>query len=214
LIEDHSFDIVPEFMHAQAKSPMAWTVIRTGPYIENLSQLMAPIIDDDGTYLFKLPLGDGAIPFIHLDDLGGYVHWAIMNVERSNGMDLGIATAHVSGQEIATSLTTTTGKPAKYVRVTTKEWNDRTWKGLPKGPDTKVGFLSVKDDNALLQTYGENFANWWHLYQASAGNKGLIKRDYKLLDEILPTRVKGIKEWMKKVNYSGERETTLKGLAS
>jgi hypothetical protein len=47
------------------------------------------------------------------------------------------------------------------------------------------------------------------LYQASAGNVGLIRRDYKLLDEILPTRVKSLEEWMRKVGYSGEKENTL-----
>jgi hypothetical protein len=171
---------------------------------------MAPIVDADGTAVFKLPLDNGAIPFIHLDDFGGYVHWALSNLDESNGLDFGIATAHVSGPEIASALTATTGKPAKYVSISTDEWNAKTWKGLPKGPDTKVGFLSVKDDNALLQTYGQNFANWWHLYQSSAGNKGLIQRDYKLLDEILPTRVKSVEEWMRKTGYTGERQTTLK----
>jgi hypothetical protein len=196
-------------MHAQATSPMAWTIIRTGPYIENLTQLMAPTKDANGTYTYNLPLRDGSIPFIHLDDLGGYVDWALTHTNRSNGLDLGVATVHASGTEIAAALTATTGKPAQYVDTPTEIWSARTWTKLPNGPDTKVGFLSVRDDNALLQTYGENFENWWHLYQASAGNKGLICRDYQLLDEILPARVKSIEEWMRKVGYTGEKENKL-----
>ncbi len=188
---------------------MAWTVIRSGPYIENLHQLFAPKIDEDGTYLFQLPLSNGAIPFIDLDDLAGYAHWALANPEESNGLDLGVATVHASGLDIANEFTLVTGKPAKYVDLDIDEWLAATWVKLPNGPDTKVGFVSVKDDGALLQTFGENFRNWWNLYKASAGNTGLIQRDYALLDKILPGRVKSTADWIRKVGYTGERLSTL-----
>lgn len=191
-------------MKAQGTSPTAWTIIRTGPYAAMLSenQPLAPARDADGTYIYNFPLKDGAIPLIHLEDLAGYVHWALTHRDRSSGLDLGIAIAHVTGPELAAAFTSTTGKPAKYVDTPTDVWNAITWAKLPKGTDTKIGFQSVKDDNALLLTYSENFTNWWHLYQVSGKNEGLIKRDYKLLDEILPTRVKSIEEWMKKVGHS------------
>lgn len=198
-----------EFIQSQPKSPMAWTIIRSGPYIENLWQLMAPTINASGTYVFKLPLGNGAIPFIYLNDLAGYIHWALSNLEQSNGLDLGVATVHASGPDIANAFADVMAKPAQYVDLPIEEWQVATWTKLPKGPATKVGFLSVKDDGALLQTYGENFTNWWNLYKASAGNKGLIQRDYEFLDKILPTRVKGVAGWMRMVNYTGERLSTL-----
>lgn len=200
---------VQQFMQSQPKSPMAWTIIRSGPYIENLWQLMAPTINASGTYVFRLPLGNGAIPFIYLNDLAGYVHWALSNPEQSNGLDLGVATVHASGPDIANALTEVTAKPAQYVDLPIEAWQVATWTKLPKGPDTKVGFLSVKDDEALLQTYDENFTNWWNLYKASAGNKGLIQRDYEFLDKILPTRVNGVADWMKLAKYTGERLSTL-----
>jgi hypothetical protein len=198
-----------EFMHAQPKSPMAWTIIRSGPYIENLWQLMAPTIEADGTYVFQLPLGKGAIPFIDLDDLAGYTYWALTHPEKSNGLDLGVATVHASGPDIADAFTHVTGKPGRYVDLAVDAWQKATWAKLPKGPDTKVGSLSVKDDGALLQTYGENFTNWWNLYKASAGNIGLIQRDYASLDEMLPDRVNSVEAWMRKANYTGERLSTL-----
>jgi hypothetical protein len=52
---------------------MAWTTIRSGPYIENLSQFMAPTIDTDGAYLSSIPLDDEALPFIYPKDFGAYV---------------------------------------------------------------------------------------------------------------------------------------------
>jgi hypothetical protein len=170
---------------------------------------MAPTINATGTYLFKLPLGNGAIPFIDLSDLAGYIRWALSNPEQSNGLDLGVATVHASGPDIANSFADITAKPARYVDIPIEEWQTATWTKLPKGPETKVGFLSVNDDGALLQTYGENFTNWWNLYKASAGNNGLIQRDYELLDKILPTRIKSVAEWMRRAKYTGERVSTL-----
>jgi hypothetical protein len=170
---------------------------------------MAPTIDSSGRYLFKLPLDNGAIPFIDLDDIAGYIHWALSNPERSNGLDLGVATVHASGIDVADAFKRTTGKPAQYVNQAIEEWQKSTWGKLPNGPDTKVGFLSVQDNGALLQTYGENFTNWWNLYKESGDNKGLIKRDYEALDKILPNRIKSVTEWMEKVKYTGPRAHTI-----
>ena len=69
-------------------------------------------------------------------------------------------------------------------------------RGCQKGKDTKIGFNSVKDDRHLQLTFERNFANWWNLYRASGGNKGLMKRDYELLDRILPGRVRSVEECM------------------
>lgn len=178
--------------------------------MELLSAVMAPSKQADGTLLFTLPLGEGAIPFIHLGDFGKYVHWALSNSERSNHLDLGIATAHVSGDEIATAVSAYTGKPTRFIDIGVEQWNAAAWQFLPKGKDTKIGYQHVKDDNALLMTYGENFANWWNLYKASGGNQGLIQRDYAFLDTIVPDRLKSLAEWMEKVRYTGEKSEVLK----
>jgi nucleoside-diphosphate-sugar epimerase len=178
--------------------------------MELLSAVMAPSKLEDGTTIFPLPLGDGAIPFIHLGDFGKYVHWALSHPDRSNHLDFGIATAHVSGLEIEEAFIAHTGKPAKYVDLPIEQWNAVAWKNLPNGKDTKIGHQNVKDEDALLMTYGENFANWWNLYKASKDNKGLIQRDYAFLDEIVPDRVKSLAEWMDKVKYTGEKEEVLR----
>ncbi|KAH7378930.1 hypothetical protein BKA64DRAFT_765865 [Cadophora sp. MPI-SDFR-AT-0126] len=203
---------VQEFIHAQAKSPMAWTIIRSGPYVENLAQLMAPVIDVDGKYLFQLPLGNGAIPFIDLESFAGYVLRALQDMDQSAGLDFGVAIEHITGQEIADAFTTKTGKRAQYVDFPINDWHAKTWTRLPKGPDTKIGFQTVKDDNALLMTFRENFTNWWNLYKASSGNTGLIRRDYQYLDKILPNRVKTVGEWIEKAKYTGERESSVPNL--
>jgi hypothetical protein len=71
----------------------------------------------------------------------------------------------------------------------------KAWTKRPNGPDTKGDFLTVKDDNALLQSKLANQD------KANAGNKRLIRQDYQLLDKFLPDRVRSIKDWMEKVRY-------------
>ena len=197
-------------MHAQKDFKMNWTIIRSGPYLELLSAVMAPSKDDEGNLYFTIPLGKGEVPFIYLSDFPKYVDWALSNPEESNHLDYGIATAHISGSHIAEAISAHTGKQAKYIDIPIQVWNGVAWKELPNGPDTKIGFQHIKDNNALLMSYGENFENWWNLYKASAGNTGLITRDYAFLDNIVPDRVKSIEEWLKKVKYTGDRKGVLR----
>jgi uncharacterized protein YbjT (DUF2867 family) len=166
---------------------MAWTVIDSGAYIETLSEIFAPKAAENDGVAFYLPLGDGAMPLTHLDDLARYVHWAYQTPARSNGLRLGIATAHVSGQDMASTFTAVTGKAAKYVDMPISAWPEKAFGQLPNGMNTNVGYR-IAHDSARLQTYGKNFTNWFNLYKASAGNTGLLKKDYALLDKDLTGR--------------------------
>jgi len=179
--------------------------------MEMLSEALVPSVDAaSGLYSFNLPLGDGAVPFVHLDDFGRYVDWIFSNPKESAGMDLGISTSHVSGQEIAAAFTGIAGKDAVYNDIPASAWSSIAFQGLPEGHNTKVGYTVGQDPTALNQTYAENFGNWWNLYKASADNSGLIKRDYQQLDSILPSRVRSVGEWMEKAGYDGKRVQLLK----
>jgi uncharacterized protein YbjT (DUF2867 family) len=132
-------------MSAQPTTPMAWTVIDSGPYIETLSEIFAPNAAENGGVVVYLPLGDGAMPLIHLDDLARYVHWAYQTPARSNGLRLGIATAHVPGQDMASAFTAVTGKAAKYVDIRIGAWLEKACGQLPIGVNTKVGYRTAHD---------------------------------------------------------------------
>jgi len=199
-------------MAAQPTSPMAWTVIDSGAYTEIMSESFAPKPIEGNGFGFYLPLGSGAIPMISLEDLARYVHWTYQTPGRSNGLRLSIATAHITGQDMADSFTAVTGQSARYVDIPIKLWLEKGFGDLPKGVDTKVGYRTAPD-SVLVQTYGENFTNWFNVYRASAGNTGLLKKDYALLDEILPDRIKSLEEWMRKVGYTGEYKSVLKDRA-
>ncbi|KAF2654011.1 NAD(P)-binding protein [Lophiostoma macrostomum CBS 122681] len=199
---------ITEWMKSKAQTPMKWSVLTTGPYIEMLHELLRPT-KEDGTAVFRYPLEDGAIPFVHLDDIGNAAKWLFDHPEEATGLNLKTAVEHASGDIIAKAFMAVTGQPARYEVISKDEWfADR----LPVPSDFKMGQESSwnsPEDPALL-TYRYSFGNWWNLYQRSAGNAGLIKADYQLLDRILPDRVKSVKDWMEKVSYDGEPRAVLK----
>jgi uncharacterized protein YbjT (DUF2867 family) len=199
-------------MSAQPKTPMAWTVVDSGPYMETMHEFFAPRQDENHTYNFYIPMGSGAMPMIDLGDLARYVHWAYQTPEQSNGLRLGISSANVSGEDMAKSFTAVTGKPAKYIDIPIDMWLEKAFATLPNGANTKVGYRTAHD-TALVQTYAENFTHWFNLYKAAAKDPGLLGKDYALLDNILPDRVRSIEEWMRKVVYTGEQKSVLKDQA-
>jgi hypothetical protein len=71
-------------------------------------------------------------------------------------------------------------------------------------PDVKIGHSADRDDPTLF-TFRENFSGFWNTWKDE-----LTKRDYKLLDDILPTRVKSVREWMEKTKYDGKPASVLK----
>lgn len=56
-----------------------------------------------------------------------------------------------------------------------------------------------------MQSCRQNFSGFWNSWKAD-----LVKVDYAVLDDILPTRVKTLSEWMKLVGYTRERRPVLK----
>ena len=44
-------------------------------------------------------------------------------------------------------------------------------------------------------TFKDNFSGFFNMWKYSEGNEGVIRRDYKLLDEIHPRRIKSAEQW-------------------
>lgn len=68
----------------------------------------------------------------------------------------------------------------------------------------------VERNDKSLMTVHDNFRGFFTLWQHSGRNQGVIRRDYELLDEILPTRIKSVEEWMRKTEYTGLPKPVLK----
>ncbi|OBT53961.1 hypothetical protein VE04_04740 [Pseudogymnoascus sp. 24MN13] len=122
----------------------------------------------------RAPLGTAKCPLIYLKDYGDYARWMLDTPARSNGLVLHVATEDISWKDLTAAFTEVTG--IKF-----------------RGEGWAFGYLPT------LFTIRENYSGFWNTWKDE-----LTKRDFKLLDEILPTRVKSVKEWMKKTEYKGE----------
>jgi hypothetical protein len=185
-----------------------WSIVTTGPYVEMLSELFCPKKDTDGTYVFQIPLEPGAIPFVHLDDLGPYVHWIFSHIDQSAGLNLKVAIEHVPLDLIASTFTKVTGKPARAESLNMEDYF-RTG-GFGSAAEMKLGSQTAGANDTTLLTYRQNFSAWFKLYQRSGGNKGILRRDYGFLDKVLPERVSSLEQWMRKAGYTGEPRPVLK----
>lgn len=186
---------------------MKWSILTSCMYLETFSEMLAPAhetVDGEDVVVFKAPVGSGTPPMIYLEDLGKYARWLVENPEKSKGLNLKIATENVGWEEVARSFTEITGKKAVFRDITLDEYFAS---GIFGPADRKVGH-SVGHDDDTLQTYRQNFSGFWNTWK-----ENILTRDYKSLDEILPSRVKSVGEWMKLTGYTGQRSSVLKDYA-
>lgn len=151
-------------------------------------------------------IGNGKIPLISLLDVGAYVLWIFDNIDRSAGMDLEVATDQVSFNDIAKVFTQVAGKPAIHVALPMKEYMDRA-EPYSNAPVNYLGGKNKIDDESNM-TWRDNFTAWWRYWSEGLG----ATRDFELLTEIFPSRIKSLEEWMIKVNYQGKPKPVLKDL--
>jgi hypothetical protein len=196
---------VVDFLKSQPTRPMRWSVLTSCLYMENLSGMLKPYpsAEDPETLVFGVPLGEGECPLIYLEDYGAYARWILDTPERSNGLELHVGTEDIAWKDLAKAFTETTGKKAVYRDVSFEEYFALGSLGGP--PDAIIGQSSINVGDPTLQTIREDFVGFWNTWKDN-----LTTRDYALLDEILPGRVKSVKEWMVKTGYTGEKKTVLK----
>lgn len=194
---------VVEFLSAQPTSPMAWSILTSCMYMEALSEFLRPFPDpyNANMLVFAAPLGEGKCPLIYLDDYGAYARWIIDTPTRSNGLDLHVATEDIAWKDLADIFTDVTNQKAVYKDVTLDEYFQS---GIIPDPDAKVGHSADPNDPTLL-TYRENFSGFWNTWKDN-----LTHRDYVLLDTILPTRLRTVRQWMEMKGYSGKHASVLK----
>lgn len=189
---------VQQWMSAVPQAPMRWSILTTGPYIEQLFGFMSPSQAEDGVWEFRIPVGNGEIPYVHLGDLGTYVRWILEHPEESAGMNVQAAIEDITLDSLAKAFTAVTGKPARGVSPSIEDWfNEIGWTSVL---DVKVGERHLRENDPSLVSVRESFSNWLRLYESS-----IIHRDYALLDRIHPQRVRSVDEWMRKVTYTGDR---------
>ncbi|KAM0452031.1 hypothetical protein ACHAPV_009755 [Trichoderma viride] len=195
---------VGEWILQQNKNPeiakrMGAAIFTTGPYIQmafGLRTPMAPVVGDDGIVTWKVPLGSGAVAHVDLEDCEHYVRWLFDHQYRSNGLDLEVAIELVDYHEMAKAFEKVTGHPAKYVDVSLEEY----WETGPlsAAKNAAAGYNADVSDPATMNLR-DNFTGFWNMWKYTyKGNQGVINRDFALLDEIHPNRIKSVEEWFRR----------------
>ncbi|KAL6230167.1 hypothetical protein BDW75DRAFT_248895 [Aspergillus navahoensis] len=192
------------FQNQKNQGRMRAALFTTGPYIDMAighRTLMTPYVDGDGVVIWAVPLGQGAVPHVCLQDCGVYVRWLFENREEANGMNLEVAIEHVHYEDLAWAFEKVTGHPARFVDVDLDTyWGSK--KGIAAGADGITGYNSDAKDPASM-TIRQNFTGFWNLWKHSGGNIGVVRRDYALLDRIHPNRVRSVEEWFRQEEQRG-----------
>jgi hypothetical protein len=178
------------------KDRMGAAVFTTGPYMEMAISAMTPMTPsvEDGVVTWRVPLGNGAVPHVALEDCGYYARWLFDNPQRANGMNLEVAIEHVEYQKLAAAFEKVTGHPAQYIDTDL----DTYWNGpLKMAAGLPAGYNADPNDKSTM-SFRDNFTGFWNIWKY-----GVIQRDYALLDEIHPNRIRSVEEWLRREDQSG-----------
>jgi hypothetical protein len=185
------------FQNQVNRDRMGAAVFTSGPYIEMVISPGTPMTPtvEDGVVTWRVPLGEGAVPHVALEDCGYYVRWLFDHPERANGMDLEVAIEHVTYANLAAAFEKVTGHPAQYIDTNL----DTYWR---KGPlsgraDVPAGYNADPNDKSTMSVR-DNFTGFWNVWK-----HGIVERDYAFLDEIHHNRINTAEEWFRREDQLG-----------
>jgi len=184
------------FQNQVNRDRMGAAVFTTGPYMEMAISAMTPMTPsvEAGVVTWRVPLGNGAVPHVALDDCGYYARWLFDNPDRANGMNLEVAIEHVEYRKLAEAFEKVTGHPAQYIDTDLEAY----WNGpLKAAADLPAGYNADPNDKSTM-TFRDNFTGFWNTWKY-----GIVQRDYALLDEIHPNRIRSVEEWLRREDQLG-----------
>ncbi|PQE21388.1 hypothetical protein CJF30_00008238 [Rutstroemia sp. NJR-2017a BBW] len=158
--------------------------------------IMTPSIED-GIVTWRVPLGDGAVSHVSLEDCGPYVRWLFDNTSRSNGMDLEVAIDEIPYAALATAFEKATGHPARYIDTDAETY----FKAFGPLANAPAGVNADPNDKSTMN-FKQNFAAFWNVWKYGV----LGKRNYELLDEIHPGRIRSAEEFFRREDERLKRE--------
>ncbi len=113
------FDAKGEANEIFTKLGLPVTFLLTSFYWDNLIYFgMNPKKGPDGKLMFVLPMGDRKLPGIAAEDIGGGAYGVFKNGRAYIGKTVGIAGGHLTGAQMAASLTKAVGQEVRHQNVT------------------------------------------------------------------------------------------------
>ena len=177
---------------------MGAAIFTSGPYIEMAISPLTPMTPavEDGVVTWRVPLGQGAVPHVALDDCGYYVRWVFDHPRLANGMNLEVAIGDITYTELAAAFEKVTGHAAQYIDTALEDY----WAGPLSGvADLPAGYNADPNDKSTM-SFRDNFTGFWHTWKAR-----FVTRDYALLDEIHPNRIKSVEDWLRREDQLGRK---------
>jgi hypothetical protein len=183
---------------------MGAALFTTGPYIEMAFSSRTPMTPtvEDGVVTWRVPLGDGAVVHVALEDCAYYVRWLFDHPDRAIGMNLEVAIEHVRYADLAAAFERVTGHPAQYLDTSLDDYFGGP---LKAAADRPAGYNADPQDPSTM-SFRDNFTGFWNMWKHD-----IIRRDYALLDEIHPGRIRSVEQWLRRADILG-RENGSGGL--
>ena len=110
-------------------------------------------------------------------------------------MDLEVAIDLVAYTDLAAAFEKVTGHPARYIDTDL----DTYWRNGPLSAlaDSPAGYNADPNDKSTMSNR-DNFTGWWNMWKHR-----IVKRDFALLDEIHPNRIRSAEQWFRTEDQLG-----------
>lgn len=156
------------------------TFFLTSFYWDNFVHFgMGPKVNDDGTLVLNLPMGDQPLAGISADDIGRAAYGVFKAGKSMIGKTVGVAGGHLTGHEMAEKMSAALGRPVTYNAV-------------PFDVYRSLGFPGAEDLGNMFQYYhdfNDDFSSRRSLEGARALNPELKSFDEWLAihkDQLVP----------------------------
>ncbi|KAJ3901145.1 NAD(P)-binding protein [Lentinula edodes] len=196
--------IVNDYLRSQpsnhAGESLSWTILTTGPYMENLAGAMLGPLQkrENGAVVFALPIvEDGHIPAICLEDIAWWTRHTFDHLSETSGQELKIATEMMTVNQIVQTFTRVTGIPAIRKQISMEEY-------LKIYPHLALSFVKGEQGPSIGKTFMAMYNVW---------RDNLVTRDMEWIRRVHTTG-HTLESWMKERGYVGNLSPDLKRLKS
>jgi hypothetical protein len=112
-------------------------------------------------------------------------------------MNLEVAIDDISYTDLAAAFEKVTGHPAKYIDTDLGTyWKNGRRNALANNP---AAYNADPNDKSTM-SFQDNFTGFWNLWKYR-----IVKRDYSLLDEIHPNRIRSAEQWFSREDQVGRQ---------